>query len=145
MKGLSKRERYFYDADAIREPQSEPERVQGTTGIRRDAHREFGGYTHPNGDKTLYNPLGRNKRSVWTVATAPYAEAHFATYPPDLIKPCILAGTKSGDTVLDPFGGSGTTGMVAIELGRKALLIELNAAYVPLIEQRCNVTPGFAL
>ncbi len=87
----------------------------------------------------------RNKRSVWTVGTQPYSEAHFATFPPDLIKPCVLAGTKPGDVILDPFGGSGTTGMVAIELGRKAILIELNAEYAKLCEQRCAITPGFPL
>lgn len=87
----------------------------------------------------------RNKRDVWTIAPANFPEAHFATYPPDLIKPCILAGSKPGDTILDPFGGSGTTGMVAIELGRKAILIELNPDYIKLIEQRTNVTPGLAL
>jgi len=87
----------------------------------------------------------RNKRDVWTVAPANFPEAHFATYPPDLIKPCILAGSRVGDTVLDPFGGSGTTGMVSIELGRKAILIELNPKYVELIKQRCDVTPGLAL
>ena len=87
----------------------------------------------------------RNKRSVWTVATQPYKEAHFATYPPDLIKPCILAGTKAGDIVLDPFGGSGTTGQVALELGRKATLIELNPDYAKIIDQRTAITPGLAL
>jgi DNA modification methylase len=87
----------------------------------------------------------RNKRSVWTVPTTPYAGAHFATYPPDLIKPCIMAGTKCGDVVLDPFGGSGTTGQVAIELGRRAILLELNADYAKIIHQRTNVTMGLAL
>jgi DNA modification methylase len=93
------------------------------------------------------SPFGetRNKRSVWTVTTRSFPDAHFATYPPDLIKPCILAGSKPGDTILDPFAGSGTTGMVALELGRKALLIELNPEYVKLIHQRCDVTPGLAL
>ncbi len=165
------------------------------------------------------NPAGRNKRSVWTVATAPYPEAHFATYPPDLIKPCIMAGSsakgccakcgapweriversggtignswhdhsndlavgqrctdprgkgsigRSGEepykvetlgwqptcrheaeiqpcTILDCFAGSGTTGAVALELGRKAVLIELNPSYVKLIEERCNTTLGLAL
>jgi DNA modification methylase len=86
----------------------------------------------------------RNKRSVWTVSTQPYSEAHFATFPPDLIKPCILAGCPVGGTVLDPFGGSGTTGMVALELGRSAILCELNQDYVTLIQNRTNVTPGFA-
>jgi DNA modification methylase len=95
----------------------------------------------PNGERAET----RNKRSVWTVTTQPFADAHFATYPPDLIKPCILAGSKPGDTILDPFAGSGTTGMVAIELGRKAILIELNSEYVKLINQRCLTTPGLAL
>jgi DNA modification methylase len=110
----------------------------------------------------------RNKRSVWTVATSPYREAHFATFPPDLIKPCILAGTQpaefcaehdfesgfcvgpcsnrgSRSVVLDPFAGSGTTGMVALELGRKAILIELNPDYINLIKARTNVTYGLPL
>lgn len=96
-------------------------------------------------DKILSGELtNRNKRSVWTVTTQPFRDAHFATFPPDLIKPCILAGSKPGDTILDPFAGSGTTGMVAIELGRKATLIELNPGYCKLIERRCDVTPGFA-
>jgi DNA modification methylase len=86
-----------------------------------------------------------NKKSVWMVATQGYREAHFATYPPDLIKPCILAGSRAGDIVLDPFAGSGTTGEVALELGRKAILIELNPKYIPLIKQRCDITPGLAL
>lgn len=86
-----------------------------------------------------------NKRSVWSVSTLPYKEAHFATYPPNLIKPCILAGSRPGDVILDPFAGSGTSGQVALELGRKAILIELNPKYVELIERRCAVTPGLAL
>jgi DNA modification methylase len=87
----------------------------------------------------------RNKRDVWTVQTAPCKEAHFATFPPDLIKPRILAGTKPDDVVLDPFGGSGTTGMVALELGRQAILIELNPEYAKLCDERCATTPGLAL
>ncbi|MCL4109835.1 UNVERIFIED_CONTAM: hypothetical protein GTU68_059582 [Idotea baltica] len=85
----------------------------------------------------------RNKRSVWSIASTGYSEAHFATFPPDLVKPCVLAGSEPGDLVLDPFAGSGTTGEVAVELGRKAVLIELNPEYGKLIEQRLgNVTPG---
>ena len=87
----------------------------------------------------------RNKRSVWTVATMPYRGAHFATYPAALITPCILAGTKTGDVVLDPFGGSGTTGMVAYENGRSAVLIELNQDYAKLIDERLTTTGGLAL
>lgn len=74
-----------------------------------------------------------------------YKGAHFATFPPALVKPCILAGTRPGDTVLDPFGGSGTTGQVALEFGRRAILCELNPAYEPLIRARCAVTPGLPL
>lgn len=89
--------------------------------------------------------VGSNKRSVWNVATAPFNGSHFATFPPDLIKPCILAGTKPRDAVLDPFGGSGTTGMVALELGRRAVLIELNEAYAKICSERCNTTAGLPL
>ena len=78
----------------------------------------------------------RNKRSVWTVATVPYKGAHFATFPPALIEPCILAGSRPGDVVLDPFFGSGTTGMVAQNLGRRWLGCELNPAYGPLQDER---------
>ena len=84
----------------------------------------------------------RNKRDVWTIAPANYPEAHFATFPTALIVPCIRAGSRPGDTVLDPFGGSGTTAEVAIAEGRKAIVCELNEAYIPLIQQRTNVTPG---
>ena len=80
--------------------------------------------------------FSRNKRSVWTVATAPFPEAHFATYPPALIEPCILAGCPEGGTVLDPFGGAGTTGLVADRLGRNAILIELNPAYAEMARRR---------
>ncbi len=122
----------------------------GKTAMRGQGHfRNGDGPTNREGRDTSdvdENANGfRNKRTVWTVATSPYPEAHFATYPPDLIKPCILAGTKPGDVVLDPFFGSGTTGMVAIELGRKCIGIELNPKYVELSKQRCNVTAGLAL
>ncbi len=74
----------------------------------------------------------RNKRDVWTVATVPFTEAHFATYPPELVRPCILAGSRAGDTVLDPFSGSGTTGMVAQQEGRRYVGIDLSAEYLDL-------------
>ena len=85
------------------------------------------------------DPATRNKRSVWTVTTKPYREAHFATFPPDLITPCILAGCPVGGTVLDPFGGSGTTGSVASGNGRRAVLVELNGDYVKLAQDRCGL------
>lgn len=79
---------------------------------------------------------GRNKRSVWTVATHAFPDAHFATFPPALIEPCILAGCPVGGTVLDPFGGAGTTGLVADRHGRNAILIELNPEYAAMAEKR---------
>lgn len=89
------------------------------------------------------NDLGkRNKRSVWTVGSHPFKEAHFATFPPALIEPCILAGCPVGGTVLDPFGGAGTTGMVADRLGRNAVLIELNPEYVGIAERRIKGDAG---
>jgi site-specific DNA-methyltransferase (adenine-specific) len=150
---LSKLDRYFYDAHAIREPQSNGTHERFGKNPERSAKRKLadaGSGIKNNGSfdaamKEMFSDdLMRNKRSVWTVPTAPYSEAHFATFPPALIKPCIMAGCPVGGTVLDPFGGSGTTGMVALELGRKAILIELNPEYVALMRQRCDVTPGLA-
>lgn len=80
----------------------------------------------------------RNKRSVWEVATQPFSEAHFATFPPALISPCILAGCPEGGTVLDPFGGAGTTGLVANGLGRNSIMIELNPEYAALARRRLH-------
>jgi DNA modification methylase len=100
--------------------------------------------THRNERKDSDWPLDtRNKRSVWTVSTKPYKGAHFATFPTDLIEPCILAGAPAGGVVLDVFGGSGTTAQVAQALGRNWILIELNEAYAPLIEDRIR-QPSFA-
>lgn len=82
----------------------------------------------------------RNRRSVWTVATTPYKGAHSATFPLKLVEPCILAGCPRGGTVLDPFGGSGTTAAVALQNGRHAILCEINSEYVPLMLARCNAT-----
>ena len=139
---LSKKPKYFYDADAVKEDAVkiyDPIK-NGSVGSNKlkDGNQQSGTGTG-KGEGT------RNKRSVWEVSTKPYSGAHFATFPPDLIKPCIMAGCPAGGTVLDPFGGSGTTGMVALELGRSAELIELNPDYVDIIEDRTNVTPGLAL
>lgn len=167
---LSKSPRYYYDHEAIKEPASEsfisdsrwktgstPEndkgfknsaKFDGKNALKQDGHgRRHGGFNArwDEGERTGSVPETRNKRDVWTISPANFPDAHFATYPPDLIKPCILAGSRTGDVVLDPFGGSGTTGMVALELGRKAVLIELNAEYVKLIHRRCDVTPGLPL
>jgi DNA modification methylase len=79
---------------------------------------------------------GANARNVWTIATQPYSGAHFATMPPDLAERCIKAGSRPGDTVLDPFGGAGTTGLVADRLGRDAILCELNPEYARIARER---------
>lgn len=139
---LSKSPCYFYDADAIAEPSLFP---GDNRAERTDTRKEVDPMCLDGGSRSRTgSPTGdyRNKRSVWTVATQPYAGSHFATFPAELIKPCILAGCPVGGTVLDPFAGSGTTGMVALELARSALLIELNEDYMSLINQRLQVTPG---
>ena len=141
---LTKSERYFYDAEAIREPALRPEGPGNIIQHRIPNQRNGENANLVNGLYKVGPKEFRNKRTVWTIATQPYAEAHFATFPEELPKLCILAGSKPSDTVLDPFAGSGTTGKVAIELGRKAVLIELNPTYIKLVHERCNVTPGFA-
>jgi DNA modification methylase len=135
---LSKSARYFYDAEAVQEESS------GLTGGRfGSGGKEVGRLRQDAGRERPEDDGVRNKRSVWTVPTRSYRAAHFATFPPDLIRPCILAGCPTGGTVLDPFGGSGTTGQVAMEEGRNAILCELNADYVGLIRKRIGgVTPS---
>jgi DNA modification methylase len=135
---LSKSARYYYDADAIAEPSEwfgKDER-SGMGNIRYEGKRTEGDATKNGQQSFVTLNETRNRRSVWTVATKPYAGAHFATFPPDLIEPCILAGSKKGDLVLDPFGGSGTTGAVATGHGRDAVLCELNPDYADLAVQR---------
>jgi DNA modification methylase len=146
---LAKQERYFYDADAIREKIDESIRYAKSFRhgkyINGSAFNNNGSCGPGEGQygESDETGIGRNKRSVWTIATQPYAAAHFATFPEEIPKLCILAGSRPGNTVLDPFAGSGTVGKVALELGRRAVLIELNPAYVELAEDRTFVTPGF--
>ncbi|KAI9549468.1 putative methylase yubD [Daphnia sinensis] len=99
---------------------------------RIDRVNEGGEWKSPEPDEKTT----RNRRSVWTVATRPYKGAHFATFPPALIEPCILAGSRPGDIVLDPFMGSGTTAQVALQHGRRYMGCELNKEYEPLQQQR---------
>jgi site-specific DNA-methyltransferase (adenine-specific) len=134
---LSKSAKYYYDNEAIKEDaqnwgtrdRSAGKYTSGDVPISGGAHKGL------QGKDDEENPT-RNKRSVWTVTTKPYAGAHFATFPPDLIEPCILAGCPENGTVIDPFGGSGTTAGVALASGRNAILCELNPAYKPLIVRR---------
>ena len=135
---LSKSERYHYDADAIAE-RSEwfgKDDRSGKGNIRYEGKRTEGDPSKNGQQAFVTLNETRNKRSVWTVATRSFAGAHFATFPPDLIEPCILAGSKAGDTVLDPFGGAGTTGLVANRHGRNAILCELNPTYAEMAAKR---------
>ena len=158
---LTKSPKYYFDNEAIREPNANPERINYTPGSRSNginkdrndndfAARQrkkfdkkqggggtsfigYSGYTKADGTQFAE---GRNKRSVWTVTTKPYAEAHFATYPPELITPCVLAGCPPKGLILDPFMGAGTTGLVAVTEGRQYLGIEINPDYIKLAEKR---------
>lgn len=104
-------------------------REQTIPGQAKGTHR-------PDREESSWDVETRNKRSVWTVATHAFKEAHFATFPPDLIRPCILAGAPRGGVVLDPFGGAGTTAVVAMQEGRKSILCELNPEYAAMAERR---------
>jgi DNA modification methylase len=133
---LSKSAKYFYDADAVKEAAAYP---GDSRHLRKDTRKEVEPLCRDNGSRhRTGNPTGetRNRRSVWHISTRPYKGAHFATFPPALIEPCIKAGCPAGGVVLDPFGGSGTTGRVASDLGRSSILCELNTDYVELIRQR---------
>lgn len=133
---LSKSPRYYFDNEAIKEAAAESSlaRLSQPTLDQQAGYVRVPGKT--NGNMKAVGGDMRNKRSVWTVTTKPFSGAHFATFPPDLIDPCILAGSPRGGVVLDPFGGSGTTAGVAIKHGRKAVLCELNPEYAALTPDR---------
>ena len=136
---LAKSERYYYDIDAIREPDGAHDHPRNVL----HAPEPTGGLMAPHrGIRSLdgRNGAGRNKRSVWTIPTQPFCGAHFATFPRALIEPCILAGCPAGGVVLDPFMGSGTTGQVATDFGRKFIGCELNPAYIELHNMRRTTT-----
>jgi DNA modification methylase len=142
---LTKSARYYWDQDAIAEKAAQPEGEPRLTGQHK---ADAGGFTtNGHGNSSLGTNQGastRNCRNVWTLATQPYSGAHFATFPPEIPRRCILAGSREGDTVLDPFGGAGTTGMVADRIGRNAILIELNDEYATLARNRIhNDAPMF--
>lgn len=128
---LSKSERYFFDSEAMRE-----EAVKGAAGSSFNKGKTAEHQLGRSSDAERVEDGKRNRRSVWTVATKPYKGAHFATFPPALIEPCILAGSRPGDIVLDPFMGSGTTAAVALQHGRQYLGCELNQDYGPLQDAR---------
>jgi len=135
---LTKSPKYYYDYDAIKEPTVTNDDVirdrENTKLNNVPGRARMGGLTENNYDY-------RNKRSVWNVNTRQYSAAHFAVFPHELIIPCILAGCPEHGTVIDPFGGSGTTAAVAVNHGRNAILCELNPDYAALIDSRIGATP----
>lgn len=150
---FSKAAQYYYDAEAIKEPVSgtahgrgngvnPKSRVPAGWDTRTGDHRELAGrYPRARQNESFSGAINelvdlRNKRSVWTVPTQPFAGAHFATFPEKLIEPCILAGSRPGDIVFDPFMGAGTVGAVASRLGRRWIGAEINAAYVDMQKPR---------
>lgn len=161
---LSKSKKYYFDAEAISEPvakstvkrmsqdienQKGSERVPGkTNGNMKAVAPRYGGNKYTaNPDEFSRTKSGnmydlrdrRNKRDVWQINTSPQKDLHFATFPPKLIEPCILAGCPAGGTVLDPFIGSGTTGMVAKAYGRNYIGIDLNGDYIKIAEKRIGI------
>ena len=169
---MTKSERYYFDADAIKEraiaadpgdfdggPQRLRDGTKANEGRNFRPGRSGNKARKPAGLRGIPNastldPNGgvagsipwegftRNKRTVWEIATAPFPEAHFATFPPALVEPCIKAGAPADGTVLDPFGGAGTTGVVADRLGRNAILTELNPEYAAMAERRIKADGG---
>ena len=138
---LSKSEKYYFDYQAIQEDSLNAGQTV-KLGEKSFSKGQAKGANVAESGSALSDTYTvkdkKNKRSVWSITTKPLKEAHFAPFPKDLVEPCILAGTKEGDIVLDPFGGSGTTGLVAQELGRKCILIELNPEYVEIANRRVN-------
>ncbi len=138
---LTKKERYYYDSESVKEPAVSTD-IRKFTDNGADKQRGHGrrhaGFNGRYADKIAEQgvPETRNRRSVWTVATRPYKGAHFATFPEALIEPCVLAGSRPGDIVLDPFVGSGTTAAVAVKHGRRYLGCELNPEYEALQQER---------
>ena len=134
---LAKSQRYFYDAEAIKEDSTPDMQRRAAMGhTRGDGTRD----ASRGGAATLLGGVvdatGRNKRNVWKVTTQPFPGAHFAVFPPKLIEPCILAGSPESSTVLDPFAGSGTTGLVALRHGREFIGCELNPEYARMARNR---------
>lgn len=170
---LAKSQKYCFDNEAIMEPATNQERVNYQSGSRihginpnrndndlgqrskvwkpkrKNDGTNYGGdgtgFQNHSGYSNLTNPYVRNKRSVWTVNTKPYKEAHFAVYPEELIVDCIKAGCPKGGTVLDPFMGSGTTGVVARKLDRNFIGFELNEKYIKIAEKRLYKELGMYL
>lgn len=139
---LSKSPKYYFDSDAIKEPAIHAGCTVKSRGKYDDGTGRpiKGAETHVVGERVV--GATRNRRSVWNVTTKPFKGAHFATFPPDLIEPCVLAGCPEGGVVLDPFGGAGTTAGVALKHGRSAVLCELNPEYAAMVPKRIEAISG---
>ena len=134
---LAKAARYYWDADAVRQPMARQWNDNNRGSWAHTASQPNGSKAgHHSGAYPKPNEGGANCRSVWTIATQPYADAHFATFPPELAERCIKAGSRPGDTILDPFAGAFTAPMVADRLQRHAIGIELNADYCDMARRR---------
>ena len=138
---FSKSKKYYYDLEAIKEEAIHKMAVMPGVGGKKYTQDDNPHYQTKSG-KQFLSYGKRNKRSVWTVNTANYKGAHFAIYPTDLIEPCILAGCPESGTVLDPFGGSGTTGICAYNNGRNAILVELNKNFIDIAKERIGKEHG---
>jgi DNA modification methylase len=143
---LTRSPRYFFDQEAVREPHES----DGRGGFSNKETAKWAHGVMPDGSpltsqvNAIVNPNGRNIRSVWTIPTQPYPEAHFATFPEELARRCIAAGSREGDVILDCFVGSGTVCYVARKLGRRAIGIDLNAEYLELAAERLQQQSLFA-
>ena len=137
---LSKSAKYYYDADAIKEPASSMGKSGGPACFRGAGHFRESAGGPANRDSRDMSAIGRgadrNRRDVWTIATQPFHGAHFAVMPPALVEPCVLAGCPKDGVVLDPFTGSGTVGEVALLAGRGFVGVELNPEYHAIAERR---------
>lgn len=134
---LAKSERYFYSEDGAKEPAVS--KHPSGNGYGRPEQISKGGRGQADG----WQPVpDRNMRNFWLLNPEPFADAHFATFPPELPRRCILAGSRKGDTILDPFGGAGTSGLVASRLDRSAVLIERNPAYAEMARKRIDADAG---
>jgi DNA modification methylase len=164
---LTKSAKYYYDAEAVRRPMAE----SSVPRLLQDVDAQNGSIRQPGKTKPM-KAVGRvdkqsghsrrhvgfnerwdampkdeqtasaNLRNVWTIATAAFSDAHFATFPPALVEPCIKSGSRAGGLILDPFGGAGTTGLVADRLGRDCIMFELNAEYAAIAERRLRNDGG---
>ena len=138
---LAKSEKYYYDTEAIKEPCKYDN--SWSASDTKTAVGQGGKHGKTSISKKRWEGNGKkNKRTVWSIPTKPFKGAHYAVFPPDLIEPCILAGSKQGDTVLDPFGGSGTVAMKCNELGRDSIYIDMSPNYLGDALRRGKYSPA---